>query len=189
MCKCTRWTFGVIAACLVLGHGHADALGLRGLGVKVGVDLTRQESDEYLGYEFDSARLTLGGHVDFGSIFIPRLHLVPGFDLVIQDNMKIYSLNGDAQFIFGEGKTVGYVGGGIGVHLRRFDIIEPGGQAGTINVTVPEDTKVTLNIPLGFRRRVGPGLLWFGELKMMIADEEADSSFRISLGLAFGAAD
>ena len=32
-------------------------------------------------------------------------------------------------------------------------------------------------------------MLWFGEIKMMIADDEADSSFRISLGLAFGAAD
>ncbi len=190
MCKCTRWTFGVIVACLVLGHCRADALGLRGLGVKVGIDLTRGESDNYYAaYEFDSVRLTLGGHVDFGSMFIPRLHLVPGVDLVIQDNMKIYSLNGEAQFNFGQGNTVGYVGGGIGVHLTRFDIIEPGGQGGSINLAVPEDTKVTLNIPLGFRRRVGPGVLWFGELKMMIADEEADSSFRISLGLAFGAAD
>ena len=189
MGNCTRLTVGVIAACLVLGHFRADALGLRGLGIKVGVDLTRQESEEYIGYEFDSARLTLGGHVDFGSIFIPRLHLVPGVDLVIQDNLKIYSLNGEAQFIFGQGNTYGYVGGGIGVHLTRFDIIETGGQGNSINVTVPDDTKVTLNIPLGFRKRVGPGVLWFGELKMIIADEEKDSSFRVSLGLAFGPSD
>ncbi len=189
MCKPTRWTIGLIVACVVLGHCRVDALGLRGLGVKVGVDLTRQEAQNFSGYEFDSARLALGGHVDFGSIFIPRLHLVPGADLVIQENMKIYILNGEAQFIFGQGNTFGYVGGGIGVHLTRIDIIEQGGQRGTVNLTVPDDTKVTLNIPLGFRRRVGPGLLWFGELKMMIANEETDSSFRFSVGLAFGAAD
>ena len=189
MRKYTWWTFGLVTACLVSVHCRADALGLRGLGLKAGVDLTRQESQEYVGYEFDSARLAVGGHVDFGSIFIPRLHLVPGVDLVIQDNLKMYSINGEAQYIFGQGNTVGYIGGGIGVHLSRWDIIEPGGQGGAINVSVPEDTKVTLNVPLGFRRRFGPGMLWFGEIKMMIADDEADSSFRISLGLAFGATD
>ena len=189
MSNWSRVGVGVIAACLLMGHNAADALGLRGLGVKVGVDLTRQESEEYVGYEFDSARLTLGGHVDFGSIFVPRLHLVPGVDLVIQDNLKTYSFNGETQFIFGEGDTYGYVGGGIGVHLTRFDIIETGGQGNSINVTVPDDTKVTLNIPLGFRKRVGTGVLWFGELKMIIADQEQDSSLRFSLGLAFGASD
>lgn len=189
MSKWSRFGVGVIAAWLLMAHNPANALGLRGLGVKVGVDLTRQESEEYVGYEFDSARLTLGGHVDFGSIFVPRLHLVPGVDLVIQDNLKVYSLNGEAQFIFGEGSTYGYVGGGIGVHLTRFDIIETGGQGNSINVTVPDDTKVTLNIPLGFRKRVSPGVLWFGELKMIIADQEEDSSLRFSLGLAFGASD
>lgn len=186
---CVRLTVGMIAACIVLGHLQAEALGLRGLGVKVGVDLTRQESAEYIGYEFDSARLTFGGHVDFGSIIIPRLHLVPGVDLVIQDNMKMYSLNGDARFIFGQGNTSGYVGGGIGVHLTRFDVLGTGGQGNGINLTVPNDTKVTLNVPVGFRKRVGPGVLWFGELKMIIANEEADSSLRFSLGLAFGASD
>ncbi|MDE2999400.1 MAG: hypothetical protein OXU79_10035 [Gemmatimonadota bacterium] len=189
MVKWSRIGAGVIAVCLSMGHYPSYALGLQGLGVKVGVDLTRQESAEYLGYEFDSARLTLGGHVDFGSIFIPRLHLVPGVDLVIQDNLKIYSLNGEAQFNFGEGNTYGYVGGGIGVHLTRFDIIDTAGQGNAINVAVPNDTKVTLNIPVGFRKRVGPGVLWFGELKMIIADQEEDSSLRLSLGMAFGASD
>lgn len=179
------WRKGLAAICLVfLGSaGQADALGLRGIGLKVGMDLAR-ESNQFSGTQFDTARLMLGAHLDLGSVVIPRLHLVPGLDVIIQDELKIYSLNWDTRYLFvNSANSIGYVGGGIGVHLNRFDIAAPSGGTSSLNLN---DTKFSLNIPIGFQKRLSKGLLWFGELKLVIADDEVDSSFRFSVGLTIG---
>ncbi len=180
---------GVMCLLLIPG-GNAMALGLKALGVKVGMDLARKEAT-YSGSQFDTARLMVGAHLDMGSIIFPKLHFVPGMDLIIQDNLKIYSLNWDTRYIFASGKkTIGYAGGGIGVHLNRFDVAPPTGGSNPLGLGVPQDnTKVTLNIPLGFQKKLSTGLLWFGELKLVIADDETDSSFRFSVGVTFGSGD
>ena len=172
---------GVFLTLLVFA-GSVEALSLKGLGLKVGVDLTQQENF-FGGTSFDTASLVLGGHLALGPVVIPRLHAVPGMDVVLQDNRKTFSLNGDARYLFVQnGKMIGYAGGGIGVHLNRFDPAFL--QA---NPDLKNDTKISLNIPLGFQRKVSKGLLWFGELKLVIADEQIDSSFRFSVGLTLGA--
>ena len=56
----------------------------------------------------------------------------------------------------------------------------------TPSALLRNETKGSLNIPIGFQRRLGTGLGWFGELKLVIADSQTDSSFRFSVGLLLG---
>ena len=159
---------------LLLAADGPAALGLEGFGVKVGVDLAQQQPI-YGGTQFDTARLVLGGHVDMGSFVADRVHFVPGVDFVRESQLRILSLNGDFRYFFFEGaRTVGYAGGGIGAHLHRTD--DP----------LEANTKMSVNIPIGFQSSLSKGVMWFGELKLVIADEQIDSSFRLSVGLAFG---
>ena len=170
-------TFAVVLALASVLAPAARAIGLGGFGVRVGMDLSQDQVDYVNGTQFDSARLVLGGHVDMGSVFLPKLHLVPGLDVVLQDRRKTYSINTETRYYFTHGRRVsGYAGVGLGVHLNRWDQAER--DAGLRN-----DTKLSVNVPVGFQRGLGQGLQWFGELKMVIADDQADSSFRFSVGL------
>jgi hypothetical protein len=172
--------FLVLPAILLLTNAlPAHGLGLGGFGLRVGMDLAQKEVNYVSGSQFDSARLVLGGHVDLGSIFTSKLHLVPGLDVVMEDDLRIYSINTETRYYFTKGeKASGYAGGGIGVHLYRF-----GSGIVTTTGNSPDDTKFSLNIPVGFQRNIGQGLEWFGELKLVIADDEIDSSFRFTLGV------
>jgi hypothetical protein len=159
---------------LLLAADDPEALSLDGFGVKVGVDLAQQQPI-YGGTQFDTARLVLGGHVDMGSFLVRRLHFVPGVDFVRESELKILSLSGDFRYSFFEGaRTVGYAGGGIGAHLHR------------PTASLDSNTKWSLNVPIGFQSSLSKGVRWFGELKLVIADEQIDSSLRLSVGLAFG---
>ena len=178
----TRTIAAVLGLALILSTSDTGALGLKAVGIRVGVDLTQQSSfalqqDAYAqANSFDSASLVLGGHLDLGAMIFPRLHLVPGMDLVLQKNLRIYSINTEAKYHFLEGgKTEGYAGGGVGIHLYRPEA-----------APLVAQTKVSVNIPLGFQRKMGHGLMWFGELKMVIANDQVDSSFRFSTGFALG---
>ncbi len=176
------WGVGTVLLATLASVSSVEALGLKGLGLKVGVDLTQQEL-VLGGTSFDTASLVFGGHLDMGPFIIPKLHLVPGMDVVIQNDLKTFSINGDARYLFAQSeKTIGYAGAGIGVHLNRFDEMILNADPNFQN-----NTKISVNIPLGFQRKVSRGLLWFGELKLVIADDQADSSFRFSVGLTLGA--
>ena len=177
MSRTARWL--VLPGILVLALSQStQALGLGGIGLRVGMDLAQNEVNYDTGTQFDSARLVLGGHVDMGSIFFPKFHLVPGMDVVLQDDLRIYSINSETRYYFTRGERAsGYAGIGLGVHLYRFDLANPvaGGPQ--------NNTKLSMNIPVGFQRGLGSGLQWFGELKLVIADDEVDSSFQFSLGI------
>ncbi|MBK36278.1 MAG: hypothetical protein CME26_12220 [Gemmatimonadetes bacterium] len=181
-----KWMKQTIAILTLVGMipGASDALGFRHLGVSVGLDLTQTNALAApatmtgTGTSFDSARLAVGGFLNLGEFFIDHLDFVPGMDLVLQDDLNIYSFNVDTRYRFyrGEGVT-GYFGAGVGVHLFRPD---------TPSALLRNETKGSLNIPIGFQRRLGTGLGWFGELKLVIADSQTDSSFRFSVGLLLG---
>ena len=171
-----KWMWCLAILVLLPCQRDAEAIGLTGLGLKVGVDLT-QEKDVVVvdGAAFDTASLILGGHLDLGEVFMAKVHLVPGFDVVLHDRRRIYSMNGDFRYFLARSeRTAGYAGVGIGVHLIRSEIQ---GQ---------DDTKGSLNIPLGFQQKLSGGLLWFGELKVVIGEQTNDSSFRFSVGVALG---
>ena len=167
----------VLLMVLLVNCTTADAISFEGLGIKGGVDLSRQQVVDITGQpggEFDSARLTCGGFLDMGSIFTSNLHLVPGGDLVVESNLKIFSGSLEAWYFFYTSEsTNAYAGAGMGTHFYRTDL-------------QPNDTKISLNIPLGFQKRLGSALSWFGEMKLVIADDESDSSFRFSVGFRIG---
>ena len=164
--------------------GQVEAAGPREFGLSVGVDLTQQNAyyvSDYtpntIGGQFDSARLALGGYMDVAQIFMPQMRLVMGADALIESDLKIFSAVGEVRYLFAQrGKSNGYAGGGIGVHFLRPDA----GQ---------NDTRISLNIPVGFQRRLSGSTGWFGEMRFVIADQQANSSFRFSLGLTFGSGD
>lgn len=170
----------------------SDALGVR---VKGGVNLTReQQFDTFygMGGQFDSHRWMLGGNLDLGSVILPKLHLLPGMDIAVQENLRVYAVNLDVVYFFHQ-TPVGqaYFGGGFGTHFfRPKDAIESDAL-----VSVPEDivlegpqndTKISVNIPLGYQRKLGPMLGWFGEMKLIIADDEKDSALQFTIGFHFG---
>ncbi len=163
----------------LLSERDAEAIGLSGIGLKVGVDLTQEKEVVVIeGASFDTASLMLGGHLDLGQLLLPKLHFVPGVDVVLHSERKVYSVNNDFRyFLARSGRTAGYAGVGIGVHLVRSEIQ---GQ---------DDTKGSLNIPIGFQQKLSSGLLWFGELKVVIGEQSNDSSFRFSVGVALGKSD
>ena len=97
---------------------------------------------------------------------------MPGAGLVLKDDLKMYSMSWEGWYFFAQVPGLQwYVGAGPGVHIYRSDVTE---------------VRATLNVPLGFQKRLGKGAAWFGELKVLIADDEADSSLRFSLGVNFG---
>ena len=157
----------------------AGALGFQALGVKAGINLTREQTVSQfqgVGGSFDKARVVFGSQLNLGSMFFPKLHFVPGADIILEGDLKIVSANTEFWYFFHESsKYKGYAGGGFGVHFYRFD----GDQFNN-------ETKVTLNVPLGFQRRLKGGTAWFGEMKLVIADDETDSSLQFNVGFAFG---
>ena len=167
----------IVLLALLMICTTADAISFEGLGVKGGVDLSRNQVVDITGQpggEFDSARLTFGGFLDMGSIFTSKLHLVPGGDMVVESNLKIFSGSLEAWYFFHRSEgTDAYAGVGMGTHFYRTDL-------------QPNDTKISLNIPLGFQKKLGSALSWFGEMKLVIADDESDSSFRFSVGFRIG---
>lgn len=175
----------------------SDALGLR---VKAGVNLTRQQQfDTFygLGGQFDAHRWMVGSNLDLGAFVLPKLHLVPGVDLAVKENLRVetgadnaertvkenlrvYTLNLDAHYFFYESsRSRGYAGVGCGIHFFRL-------KTDQNPETVSGDTKISLNVPLGYQRKLGGGLAWFGEMKLVIADDEKDSALQFAVGLNFG---
>ncbi len=187
--------WGLAALIVLCVPQMANALGL---GVKAGVSLTReQQFDTFygMGGQFDSHRWMLGGNLDLGSVMLPKLHLLPGMDIAVQENLRVYVVNLDVVYFFHQ-TPVGraYVGGGFGTHFFRpktaLDTIEPDPAAEAsedLSLAPPSnDTKISVNIPLGYRRKLGPVLSWFGEIKLIIADDEKDSALQFTIGFHFG---
>jgi hypothetical protein len=186
--------WGLAALMVLCVPQMADALGL---GVKAGVSLTREPQFDTIygrGGQFDSHRWMLGGNLDLGSVMLPKLHLLPGMDIAVQENLRVYAVSLDVVYFFHQ-TPVGraYFGGGFGTHFFRpkaasdtIDTIEPD-SAVEESVDGPQnDTKISVNLPLGYRRKLGPGLSWFGEMKLIIADDERDSALQFTIGFHFG---
>lgn len=176
--------FSIVAAIVLFAAPGAYALGFRNLSVSVGLDLTQTEALSApatisgVGADFDSARLVFGSSFNGGEILAANLDLVPGLDVVFQDDLKIYSINLGLRYRFfqWEGGNA-YVGASAGAHLVRPEIVTP---------LFGNQTRGSLNIPVGFQRSLAAGLGWFGELKVIISDSQNDSSFRFNLGLVLG---
>ena len=175
--------WSLVALLVVCLPQQTDALGLSGLRIKAGVNLTREQQFSQLqglGGQFDSHRWMLGSNLDLGSLILPELHLVPGVDFFVQDNLRVYVINVDFVYFFHQGpKGRGYAGAGVGTHLFR-------PQAAAVASDTKSDTKICLNVPIGYQRTVGSGLAWFGEVKLVIADDEQDSALQFSIGFNFG---
>ncbi len=193
-------TFAVwgLAALVVLCVPQvSDALGLR---VKAGVNLTRQQRfDTFygLGGQFDAHRWMLGSNLDLGAFILPKLHLVPGVDIAIKENLRVepganneertikenlrvYTANLDANYFFHQSsRGRGYAGLGFGIHFFRLKTDQEPEE-------VTGNTKISLNVPLGYQRKLGGGMAWFGEIKLVIADDEKDSALQFTIGLNFG---
>jgi hypothetical protein len=158
----------------------SDALGFSGLGASVGLDLSQSGNVAFTGTgtSFNSARVAVGGFLNLGEVITANLDLVPGFDAVIENDLRIYSINTEVRYRFYQkNKAIGYVGGGIGIHLFRPDV----------GTGAADETKGSLNIPIGYQKQMSGGFGWFTEMKLVIADSQSDSSFRFSLGLVLGA--
>ena len=161
---------------------RGEALGFGGLGASVGLDLSQSgnipSNVTGSGTSFNSARLAVGGYLNLGEVITANLDLVPGFDAVVESDLKIYSINTEVRYRFYQkNRAIGYAGGGIGIHLFR-----PDSLTGSNN-----ETKGSLNIPIGYQKQMSGGFGWFTEMKLVIADSQNDSSFRFSLGLVLGA--
>jgi hypothetical protein len=172
--------FVVVCAAFCLGlffSKPTEAIGLSGANIKAGVNLTREQSYTFyqgVGGEFDSHQWVAGTSLDLGSIVLPNLHFTPGIDIAVQSQLKVYVINTDFVYFFHQNaKGRGYAGAGIGTHLLRPDV-------------GATDTQISLNVPIGFQRKLGTGLGWFGEIKLVIADDERNSALQFSVGLTLG---
>jgi hypothetical protein len=158
-----------------------DALGFGGIGASVGLDLSQSgtmipSSYSSSGTAFNSARFAVGGFLNMGEVITTNLDLVAGFDAVVESDLRIYSINTEVRYkFFNKNKAIGYVGAGIGIHLFR-----PEAETGA------DETKGSLNIPIGYQKLMRSDFGWFTEMKLVIADSQNDSSFRFSLGLVLG---
>jgi len=128
---------------------------------------------------------------------LPKLHFVPGADLSIRNNLQFESIQNDVltsfeadlrifvantdfvYFFHQSPRGRGYAGGGLGIHFYRY-------SGAPSDAPIGNDTKISLNVPLGFQRKLGDGMAWFGEMKLVIADDERDSALQFSVGFAFG---
>jgi len=180
--KHIRFMLYVVVAFLFASSGAttSHAIGLSGANIKGGVNLTREQSYTFyqgVGGEFDSHQWMFGTNLDLGSIVLDNLHFMPGVDVAIQDQLRVYVINTDFVYFFHQSaKGRGYAGAGIGTHLLRPDV--GGGH-----------TKISVNVPIGFQRKLSAGLGWFGELKLVIADDEQDSALQFSVGFTLGSLD
>lgn len=198
MKQLVTFLFCAVIIATMLFPQRTEAIGLSGANIKAGVNLTREQSYTFyqgVGGEFDSHQWVVGTNLDLGSMMLPKLHFMPGVDFalantkvivpgtnamgqtvntVVDKALKIYVINTDFVYFFHQSpRGRGYAGAGIGTHLLR-----PEGEAGS--------TRVTLNVPIGFQRKLSPGLGWFGELKLVIANDERDSALQFSVGFTLG---
>ena len=123
----------VCVICLAV-PSKGEALGFGGMGASVGLDLTQSSSlpgsVTGSGASFNSARLAVGGFLNLGEVITANLDLVPGFDALIESELKIYSINTELRYRFHQkNNAIGYAGGGIGIHLFRPDAATGAGPA------------------------------------------------------------
>ena len=191
--------WGLAALMVLCVPQTADALGLH---VKAGVSLTNEpQFDTFygMGGEFNSFRWMLGSSLDLGAFLLPKLHLVPGAELAIKkdsyvdggtngeeitvkENLRVYTVNIDVNYFFSESsRGRGYGGSGFGVHFFRFKT-----ERAADSAIVSNDTKISVNGILGYQRKLSPMLAWFGEMKVVIADDQKDSALQFTIGFRFG---
>ena len=197
--------WGLAALMVLCVPQMANALGLR---VKAGVSLTNEpQIDTFrgMGGEFNSFRWMIGGNLDLGSVMLPKLYLVPGADfaikkesyvdrgtngeaITVKEDLRVYTVSLDGNYFFHDSlRGRGYAGIGPGIHFFRLKIDREAGIAGQVPVSdLQNNTKISLNFLLGYQRKLGPMLAWFGEMKAVIADDQQDSALQFTIGFHFG---
>jgi hypothetical protein len=78
--------FCTVLIAAMLFPQRTDAIGLSGANIKAGVNLTRQQSYTFyqgVGGEFDSHQWMVGTNLDLGSVWLPKLHFMPGVDFAL----------------------------------------------------------------------------------------------------------
>ena len=135
---------------------QATGLGIRGLGVRIG--LTDPEDA--------SSALMYGVHVDAGTI-VSNVRLIPSLEYwSVGTDVGIYNtdcsdlavkVDANVDFPLQDQRLVPYLGGGIGLHRVKFDSNVPG-------VADASDNKIGFSLQGGLRNEFTPNLSLFGEL-------------------------
>ena len=176
---------GVIV-CAPLSHA---GVGVRGAGGRLGLDVVQSEDTRFL----------VGGQVDVGTLLGSNLHVEPNFEfgkgLDEQGKEKrVYSFNFALKYVLEEEKTrvFGYFSGEVGVNLFSAVLfqgvaVNPQGQALSAVWSRKTAVRSSFNIvPIGLGRKLAQGRAQvFCELKIVLGQEDADSSFRVSAGVGF----
>lgn len=156
--------FALAAALALAAHASAQqqqasnepGLGLKGIGVRVGLDDPEGASSAFM----------YGVHVDAGE-FVRNVHLIPsleywsvgndvgGYNSDFSDLAVRLAVNFD--FPLQDQRFTPYLGGGLGLHHVKFDTNVP---------LVPDesDTKFGLDVQGGARNDFTPNLSLFGEV-------------------------
>jgi opacity protein-like surface antigen len=134
----------------------STGLGIRGIGVRLGLDDP----------EDASSALTYGVHLDAGE-FVKNVHIVPSVEYwSVGNDVGAYNADfSDLAFRLGvnfdfplqDQRITPYLGGALGLHHLKFDTNFPGAADNS-------DTKLGLDIQGGARNQFTPNLSLFGEL-------------------------
>ncbi|MSS73698.1 MAG: hypothetical protein EXS64_19755 [Candidatus Latescibacteria bacterium] len=177
------------AGVLVFALPSHAGVGIRGVGGRLGLDVVQSEDTRFL----------MGGQVDVGTLLGSSLHVEPNFEFgkgldEQGEEKRVYSFNFALKYVLEEEKTrvFGYFSGEVGMNIFSAVLfqgiaVSPQGQALSPVWSRKTDVRSSFNIvPIGLGRKLARGRAQvFCELKLVLGQQDADSSFRVSAGVGF----
>jgi len=145
----------VIASFVFCGHSWGDV----GVGPRLGVS-------------FDPDQAHVGFHLAFDEFF-PGWAFQPNLEIGAGSDATVFALNFEALHRFPDAANDlrGYLGLGLGVNFTDADeVLVYSHRSGSREWFDDDDTSMGFNVLVGLEKRVPVGDLFFGELKIGLAD-------------------
>lgn len=155
----------VLVSSLLPSLAEAQGLGLRSWGPRVGYRLGEESFDQ----------VVFGVHADLGDV-ADNIRFAPNFEVGLGSNTTIFSIDPELHYVFRENplgdNTFFYAGGGLGIHIAKFDVdddVEDALDGFGIDVDDSE-TDLKVNLAAGVETQTSDSFGYFGEFRVSFID-------------------
>lgn len=150
---------------LVPSLADAETLGLRSWGPRAGYRIGENSFDQ----------VVFGIHADLGDV-VEDIRFAPNFEVGLGSNTTIFSIDPELHYVFRENplgeNTFFYAGGGLGIHIIKFDVDDDVEDAlDGFGVEVDDsETDLKINLTAGVETQTSDSFGYFGEFRVSFMD-------------------
>jgi hypothetical protein len=137
-------------------------LGLRSWGPRVAYRLGEDDFDQ----------IVIGAHADMGDV-ATNTRFKPNIEIGFGSDITAIALNPELHYVFRDDPlgtaTFFYMGGGIGLHIFKYDFDDAVEDALGVDVDESE-TDLKINLAAGVETETSSGIGYFGEVRVSFVD-------------------